>query len=390
MKPSYSLLLLAVAAIVFAGTGFQCGSAEVTSAKLYMQQKQWDKAEASLVKELSKNDKNEEAWYLLGQARLEQKNYAGMNEAYTRALALGTTYQKEIQQNRLAIWANMYNEGVGMYNKGKDDPAQYDKSLQNFNTAIDMQPDSSTTYYVAALTHFAKKDYASATKRLEQALEKNPKFGDAAKFLGQVRYQQASEAFARGDSAAARAELMKAAGAFETAYKADPSNSEHITNLIDVYDRTKQSDKAMQLTSEAIKRDPNNKVYRYASGVFLLKQDRFEESTEQFKKALEIDPAYTDATYNLGVSYLNWGVSMKAESDKKAEEAAAKGNKSYKEDLSYKEKYREAIPYLEKAAELRADDAVLWQQLGKIYMNLNMKDKAEKAFAKYDQITKGK
>jgi tetratricopeptide (TPR) repeat protein len=390
MKPSYSLLLLAAAAIFLASTGFQCGSAEITSAKLYMQQKQWDKAEQSLTKELAKNDKNEEAWFLLGQARLEQKNYAGMNEAYTRALELGNTHQKEIQQNKLAIWANLYNEGVSMYNKGKDDPAQYDKSLQNFNTAIDLMPDSSTTYYVAALTHYAKKDYEGATKRLEQALVKNPQSADAAKFLGQIKYQQASEAYARGDSAAAHAELMKAAGAFEKAYKADPSSAENITNLIDVYDRTKQSDKAMQLTEEAIKRDPNNKIYRYASGVFLLKQDKFAESTEQFKKALEIEPTYTDATYNLGVAYLNWGVSMKAESDKKAEEAAAKGNKSFKEDLSYKDKYREAIPYLEKAAEQRADDAILWQQLGKIYMNLNMKDKAEKAFARYDQITKGK
>ena len=390
MKPSYSLLLLAVAAIFLASTGFQCGSAEITSAKLYMQQKQWDKAEQSLMKELAKNDKNEEAWFLLGQARLEQKNYSGMNEAYTRCLEQGSTHQKEIQQNRLAIWANMYNEGVGLYNKGKDDPTQYDKALENFNTAIAMVPDSSSTYYVAALAYYAKKDLPNAKKMLEQTLQKNQQAADAAKFLGQIEYQAASEAYARGDTAAAQAELMKAAAAFEVTYKADPNNSENITNLIDVYDRTKQSDKAMKLTTEAIARDPNNKVYRYASGVFLLKQDKFAESTEQFKKAIEIDPTYTDATYNLGVAYLNWGVSMKEESDKKMEEAAAKGNKNFKEDLSYKEKYKEAVPYLEKAAELRADDALLWQQLGKIYMNLNMKEKAEQAFAKYDQITKGK
>ena len=390
MKASYSLLLVAAAAVFLASTGFQCGSAEITSAKLYMQQKQWDKAEQSLMKELAKNDKNEEAWFLLGQARLEQKNYSGMNEAYTRCLAIGKTHEKEIAQNRLAIWANLYNEGVGMYNKGKDDPAQYDKALQNFSTGIELEPDSSTTYYVAALAHYAKKDMAGATKRLEEALARNPQFTDAAKFLGTIHYAQASEAYARGDSSAARAELLKAAEAFEVTYKADPNNSENITNLIDVYDRTKQSDKAMQLTTEAIKREPNNKIYQYASGVFLLKQDRFAESTEAFKKAIEIDPAYTDATYNLGVAYLNWGVSMKEESDKKMEEATAKGNKNFKEDLSYKDKYKEAIPYLEKAAIERGEDAILWQQLGKIYMNLNMKDKAEQAFAKYDQITKGK
>jgi tetratricopeptide (TPR) repeat protein len=390
MKPSYSLLVLAAAVLFFAGTGFQCGSAEITSAKLYMQQKQWDKAEQSLVKELAKNDKNEEAWFLLGQARLEQKNYDGMNEAYTRALALGNTHAKEISQNRLAIWANLYNEGVGLYNKGKDDPSQYDKALKNFDTAIAMEPDSAGTYYVAALALYAKKDFDGASQRLSKALEKNPGYTDAAKFLGQIQYQQASDAYARGDSTAAHASLLKAAGAFELAYKADPANAENITNLIDVYDRTRQSDKAMQLTGDAIKRDPGNKVYRYASGVFLLKQEKFAESTEQFKRALEIDPAYTDASYNLGVAYLNWGVAMKEESDKKVEEAAAKGNKNVKEDRSYQEKFKLAVPHLEKAAEARADDAALYQQLGKVYMNLNMKAEAERAFARYDQLTKSK
>jgi tetratricopeptide (TPR) repeat protein len=390
MKATTSLLFLAAAAIFFASSGFQCGSAEITSAKLYMQQKQWDKAEQSLMKELAKNDKNEEAWFLLGQARLEQKNYSGMNEAYTRALSQGDTHRKEITQNRIATWAMLYNEGVATYNKGKEDPTQYDKALKNFDTGIELVPDSAGTYYVAALAHFAKKDFSGASKRLEQALEKNPQFSDAARFLGQIRYQDASDAYARGDSTAARASLMKAAEAFEVAYKADPANSENITNLIDVYDRTKQTDKAMKLTTEAIERDPKNKVYRYASGVFLLKQDNFPESTEQFKAALQIDPGYTDASYNLGVAYLNWGVAMKAESDKKQEEAVARGNKNAKEDRSYQEKFKEAVPHLEKAAEERSDDALLWQQLGKVYMNLNMKDKAEKAFAKYDQITKGK
>ena len=31
-----------------------------------MQQKQYDKAEASLVKEVTKNERNAEAWFLLG------------------------------------------------------------------------------------------------------------------------------------------------------------------------------------------------------------------------------------------------------------------------------------------------------------------------------------
>src|SRR5512140_2550402 len=120
MRRIFPLTILLLVAVFISTTGFQCGSAELTSAKLYINQKQYDKAEASLVKELQKNDKNEEAWYLLGQVRMEMKNYNGMLEAYKKSLELSDTHKAEIARNRLAVWAMMYNEGVKNYNSGKD------------------------------------------------------------------------------------------------------------------------------------------------------------------------------------------------------------------------------------------------------------------------------
>lgn len=386
MKRIIPLLLLCAAVVFFSTTGFQCGSAELTSAKLYIQQKQWDKAEQSLLKEIAKNDKNEEAWFLLGQTRLEVKNYTGMNEAYTKALAISDAHKVDIQRNRLAIWATLYNDGVAAYNKGRDSAAQYDVAIEKFNTAINLVPDSANTYYVAAMAHYAKKDYGGAVSKLGKALELNPNFGDAARFAAQLHYAAATEALAANDTAKAMESLAKSARMYEAAYKAEPNNVENITGLIDVYERMKQSDKAMALTKEAIAKDPNNKIFRYAYGVFLLKSENFGESTEQFKKAIEIDPKYGDAIYNLGVAYLNWGVAMKVEADK----AAEKAGKNAKEDKSYQEKFKVAIPYLERATEFRIDDAGLWQQLGRVYANLNMVEKSKAAFEKYDAIMKGK
>ncbi|MGB6648412.1 MAG: hypothetical protein WBG01_07725, partial [Bacteroidota bacterium] len=83
----------------------------------------------------------------------------------------------------------------------------------------------------------------------------------------------------------------------------------------------------------------------------------------------------------------NWGVNLKDEADRQAEEAASAG-KEEKEDRSYQEKFRAALPHLEKAAEDRGDDAGLWQSLGKVYANLNMVEKSQAAFEKYDEIVK--
>jgi tetratricopeptide (TPR) repeat protein len=391
MKRYIPLGIVFLAFVYITTTGFQCGSAETTSAKLYMQQKQWEKAEASLLKEVSKNDKNEEAWFMLGQVRLEVRKYAEMNEAYMRALQVSDKYKAEISRNRLAIWAMMYNDGVGIYNKGRDSSGYYKVAIERFSTAISMEPDSFGTYYVRALAYYSQQDMKNAQADLETAVAKNPKFEEAARLLGQIHYTRALERQQSKDEAGFNAEIANASAAFEKAYKANPGNPDNITNLIDVYERSKNTDKAMALTQSAVEKDPKNKVFRYAFGVFLLKQDRFQESTDQFKKAIEIDSGYGDAIYNVGVSYLNWGVSMKTESDKKADAERAKDKrKEIKEDLTYKEKFKEALPYLEKAQELRPDDLALLQQIGKLYANLNMVAKSKAAFERYDKLTKPK
>jgi tetratricopeptide (TPR) repeat protein len=381
--------LLILAAVFLSSTGFQCGSAETTSAKLYMQQKQWAKAEESLMKQVGKNDKDEDAWFLLGQVRLETKNYVGMNEAYTRALGVSDAHKSEIGRNRLAIWAMKYNEGVNYYNRGRDTVAYYDKSLEDFQTAIMMQPDSAGTYYVLALTQYAKKDVGGARASLETALAKKADFGEAARFLGQLHYAVAAEKLDAKDAEGAKAEYVKAVKVFETAYAAQPENVDNITNLIDVYERTGQGEKAEGLTREAVKRDPKNKLFHYAYGVFLLKKEKFADAIVEFNEALKIDPAYGDAKYNLGVAYLNWGVSIKQENDKKAE-LEKKGTKGAKEDLTYKEKFKQSLPYLEESAQMRPDDSALWMQLGRLYAILNMSDKSKAAFERGDKLNKGK
>ncbi|MGA9121316.1 MAG: tetratricopeptide repeat protein [Bacteroidota bacterium] len=386
------LAILALAVVIFATTGFQCGSAETTSAKLYMQQKQWAKAEQSLMKEVTKNEKDEEAWYLLGSVRLEVKNYKGMNEAYTRALALSDVHKAEIDRNRLATWGSMFNEGVRLYNRGMEDSTFFSTALDSFRVAIDMEPDSAATYYVAGLASYAMKDYSGAIKMLETCLAKNPKSAEAARLLGNVHYQLAFNAVNAKNETVAQAEFLKAVPAFKSAYDSEPDSVINITNLIDAYDRTKNEPAALELTAGAVQKSPDNKFFRYAYGVFLLKQDKYDAAVEQFKKALELDPDYADARYNLGVSYLNWGVAMRKESVDKAEADQKKAGrgKQVKTDDSYKEKFQLALPHLEKSVEVRPDDAILWQKLGQLYAILNQSDKSKAAFEKADKLAKGK
>mgnify|MGYP002260681176 CR=1 FL=1 len=86
MKHSTLAVAVVLLAVFMMSTAFQCGSADVTSAKLYESRQDYEKAEASYLKEVTKNPSNHEAWYLLGRIRAQRGDYKGMKEAFDKML----------------------------------------------------------------------------------------------------------------------------------------------------------------------------------------------------------------------------------------------------------------------------------------------------------------
>jgi len=377
----------------FSVTAFQCGSAEMTTAKLAIKEKQFDKAEESLTKGLAKNDQDEESWFLLGEVRYELKKYREMNEAFTRALAISNVHQDAIKQYRLDVWAKQFNAGVDAYNQGREQPGKYEEAIRYLDLATTVLPDSVSTYRALALSHYAKKDYPRAVSTLETALARSPGYSEGALLLGQVHYSMAEEKLSSSDAAGAKAQFMKASDSFEKVYRADPASPENIRMLIDALSRSGQDEKALSITRDCIKSDPKSRVCHYAYGVYLLQGKSFGEAAGELEQVIQLEPNATDqiredAGYNLGVAYLNWGVTMKAEADKKAE--ASKRGRDAVLDETYKEKFRASVPHLEQSARVRKDDADLWQRLGQVYANLNMVAKSKNAYDQYDRLTKEK
>ena len=190
-----SLLLFIIAALLygFATVGFQCSSAELTSARLYMQRQDWPNAAKSLQKEVEKNPQDAEAWYLLGRVDAELKDYAGMNTSFKNSLALTNQFQKDISDTRLHFWAQFFNQGVIDLQKGKDSTAYCDKAIESFTNAIAVLPDSVTTYRGLANAYLLKGDKENSLKTLEKvySMQKDPVTGH---LLG-VRYFDIAEGY---------------------------------------------------------------------------------------------------------------------------------------------------------------------------------------------------
>ncbi len=166
--------------------------------------------------------------------------------------------------------------------------------------------------------------------------------------------------------------------ALEKARSADPKDNEILRSLLRAYVEADRIDEASNTFKQAIVNDPNDKLNRYILGVLLRTKGDHDGAVEQFKEALRIDPAYSDALFDLGATYYNWGVELIRLSEDKGEQ-----------NDSFKEKFQKALPYMEQVLEARKDDVTIWETVGTIYARLGMQDKAVKAFDEADRIRKG-
>lgn len=390
MKLSYPLILLS--ALVFS---FSIAAAQhLTSAKLYLKQLQFDKAEEAAIKAVEKDSTDGEAWFVLGKARYELRKYIGMNEAFGKALVLDAEdYKQDIQRYRFKVWADSYNAGVKYYRRGRDTASFFQTAIDSFKVAMQVLPESTMTYYVCALSYFGNNQVDEAIKTLNKGLDRDPNKPEELDLLAKLHKDLARQKAQAKDDSGAKKEYAFAATVYEKLCSLDSMNVTDVLSLIDMYELSGQSDKVFPFISSAVSRDKNNTTFLYIYGIYLVKQEKYPEGIEQLLKVVQAkgdstNLVYSDAVYNLGVAYLNWGVGMKKVSDSIADVKIKEKKKDFKEDLSYKEKFKAAIPYFEKAAELKKDDAVLWQQLGRLYANLNMPDKANAAFKKVDELNK--
>ncbi len=360
--------------------GYQCGSTEITSARLYIQQKNWDKALDVLQKEITKNPKSDEGFYLMGYVNGEKGNFNEMVENYDKSLALSKSFEKNIQDSRKYFWAQSFNKGVGLYQRGvkttNTDSAQifFDKSIAEFKSAILIEPDSGDTYKNLAFVYLSKGDNDAAIDPLKKLIEKE-KALDGYKFLGEIYYVNGTNLKNQGEDVKAKEEFNKGINILEEGLKLYPNNSELLLTLSNAYIGADRTNEAIEPFRKGVESDPQNKYYRYNYGVLLLGIEDFAGAEEQFKEAVKIDPEYDNAIYNLGVTYLKWGTYL----NKKADEEGRVSDE-------YKAKYQLALPYLEKAVQMKDATAQTWELLGRVYSVLGMQDDAANAFKKADEM----
>ncbi|MBC8322185.1 MAG: hypothetical protein H8E70_01295, partial [Candidatus Marinimicrobia bacterium] len=197
-------LLVMLCTFIFWG----CPSEEYTSAKLYLQQNDLEKAEEFLVKAMAIEVDNPEIPFQLGHHIYgKDGRWAEMNDVYNKALEIdpnrkileGVTVQEMVDISRYGYWSDVYNKGVKVYNssKGMDDQerkAIIRDAVDEFQTALIIKDDESLNYTMLATCHFDLGEGEKSTELIAKAVELAPEDYNANMAAGQI--------FARNDQPA--------------------------------------------------------------------------------------------------------------------------------------------------------------------------------------------
>ena len=377
------LLLIAAVSISF---GVMAQKGKVTSALSFIEQGSLDKAKEALDQALANESTSN--WFntYFAKGKLCQATFTATDPkfktlyadplgeayaAYEKAMALdekGGTKKKIITgmiYNSLAI--NFYNDGSAKF-EAKDFPgALKDFEAQIKITESDKYAGAVDTgmYYNAGLAAVNSAKYNEAIKYFEKCAE--------MKYLGISPYFQMSEAYlSLGDTVKAESTLTGLTAKF-------PNDKNVTLNLIDLYIKSGKNDEALKYLKIAKEADPTNYSLYYAGGIIFLNQGNNDEAISELTKSIELKGDVYDTQYGCGAAYINKAADM----FKKANDIV--DMKKYTEAVDQANTvYAKALPYLEKALELKPDDIYTMNSLKELYYRLKLTDKYNAIKAKLD------
>ena len=381
------LLLVAAVSISF---GVMAQKGKVTSALSYIDQGILDKAKDAIDQALI--NESTSAWFntyfakgKLCQASFESDN-PKFNAFYPDPLAEAyASYEKAMELDpkggikKKLITGMVYNSlAVNLYKQGSTrfEAKDYAGALKSFETQIKITESDKYAgavdtgmFYNAGLAAVNSSKYSEAIKYFEKCTE--------MKYMGITPYFQMSEAYmSLGDTAKAEGVLTGLSSKF-------PNDKNVTLQLIDLYIKSSKNEEALKYIKVAKESDPNNYSLYFAGGIIYLNQNKYDDAITELTKSIELKGDVYDTQYGCGAAYIN-----------KASEMFIKANeimdvKKYSEAIDQANAiYAKALPYMEKAYELKPDDVYAMRSLQELYYRLKQTDKYTVIKAKLDAIDK--
>ncbi|MGC9472085.1 MAG: tetratricopeptide repeat protein [Bacteroidales bacterium] len=277
--------------------------------------------------------------------------------------------EKQIDLYYQSLLNDFLNQGIEAFNA-----SDFDQAYKSFSYARKVGEEpifqggvDTSIIYNAGLAAYNGEMYEEAIDCFEE--------------VGEMGYEQGTPYILIKNAYIAMNDSASALEALQTGFEMFPENEGLLIELINYYLMSGADDDALRYIDMAIERDPENSSYWHAQGVLFDKKQMLDKAVDSYKKAIELDDTNFNSFYNLGALYFNQGVNManKALEIKDPDEYAAAVAKA-------DEKFRESLPWLEKAHEVNPDDVSTMETLKMLYYRLKMMDKHAEITEKLENL----
>lgn len=193
------------------------------------------------------------------------------------------------------------------------------------------------------------KSFVKGAKLLTQAIEKGyaDEEGNIYYYLFHCLY---------GQKEADKANVMKAKDALLTGIEKFPKNERILDGLMQLYTSEEgvgNPADLIALIDKAIQDNPENVDLWFGRGRIFYALKDYDQSIDSFKKVVELKPDMFEGNYYLGVFYTIKGDALNKEMNEKQYSSQA----AYDADLKgVNDIYMAAVPWFEKAHQLKTDD----------------------------------
>ena len=342
------------------------------------------KEQIDLAVEHEKTKEKPKTWYTKGEvyeaiAFSEDPSFQDMQEealdeavaAFNKAKTMdeGGSYDGLSAVKIDNMWGTMINKGAEAYNQ-----EDFDNALNYFAKSAVLKPEDTTAYYYAGIAAQQGENYEAALENYYKLVDLDYHNED---IYSSIIYLERSQ---NNDN-------EKALEVIDQARQHFPDNEALMKEEINLLILTEKTDVAKTKLERAIEAEPNNANLYYNLAYISEQTGDDETAVENYKKAIEVDPEYFDATFNLAVNHYNKAAEILKEANEMDLRTYQKEGKAIEEKA--KVEFQNALPYLEKAHEIRPDDKIVMETMQTVYVQLQMNDKAEAVNAKIEAMGPG-
>lgn len=260
---------------------------------------------------------------------------------------------------------NLYNGGVYFLRK-----QNYKEAFSMLDAFLDCQRQplfenyhyerdtlNRTAAFWTVLCGYQTGDHEMALKYKDLALQDTLHLESCFQYLAEIYKQQ-------GDKQNYEWSLVKG-------FECNPSSSYFFPRLIDYYNTSNQTERAMTIVNDALQTNDSSELFLFAKSNLLLNQGDYDACIAICDTLIARNDSLADAYYNAGVAYVNKAFLLE------------KGKVDVKQRREIRQLYQKALPYMERYRALAPLEKDKWAAaLYNIYLKLNM----GKQFEEIDQM----